>query len=163
MARTTRAGSGAVSRLVMPVAQRLKIARKRRRNLKPVKDVKTPPPAGSYDKRILIDPKKYPESAKHIRGAQKKGYPRILTKDSSKSKNRRRRNLSLFRVPIRRGKDRDEYPFASTQEGGHGASIKYLDPSDNTGAGSSLRHQWSGLPNGSRIWVDTYRRPGDPP
>ncbi|WP_344489325.1 NucA/NucB deoxyribonuclease domain-containing protein [Glycomyces endophyticus] len=138
------------------------LARKRRKNLTPVKDLKTPP-KGHYDKRIFIDPKKYPESAKHIRQAQKKGHPRILTKSSNEVKQRKRRNLSLFRVPLRRGKDRDEYPFASTKEGGLGASVKYLDPSDNTGAGSKLRHGWAGLPQGSRVWIDTYRRPGDPP
>jgi hypothetical protein len=164
MARATRsAGTGAAARrIVIPVMKRLQIAAKRRARLKPVADIKTPPPRGSYQRRIFIDPKKYPESAKHIRDAQRAGYPRVLTKSADKAKSDRRRGFSLFRVKTKPGKDRDEYPFAATKEGGFGASVRHIDASDNRGAGGSLPSLWGGLPDGAKVWVDTYRRAGDP-
>lgn len=125
----------------------------------------TPPARGSYDKRIFINPNKYPQSAAHINRAQQKGHPQILTKDSaSKSTVRSRRRAATSQLPPRqRGtQDRDEYPFASTKEGGAGSSVEYVDSADNQGAGSSLRAQWDKLPQGSRVWIDTVRRSGDP-
>lgn len=165
MARGTRAGaSGAATRrLVIPIAKRLKIANKRKARLKPTNDIRTPPPRGSYDRRIFIDPKRYPESAKHIRDSQKAGYPRVLTKSTKESKVKRRRSLSLAGIRTKKTKDRDEYPFAASKEGGIGSSVRHIDSSDNRGAGSQLGNQWDGLPDGSRIWIDTYRRAGDPP
>ena len=45
-------------------------------------------------------------------------------------------------------KDRDEWPMAMFKEGGEGASVRYIDPSDNRGAGSSIGNA---LPDGKRM------------
>ncbi len=164
--KPSNAGSGAASRrLTKAVIDKLRIARKRNR-AGHKGDVKKPPPSSSYDRRIFIDPKKYPQTAAHIRRAQQKGHPRILTKDSGNKrtvKQRRRDATRPLNEQPRNTWDRDEYPFASTKEGGPGSSVQYVWWKDNQGAGNEIRKQWAGLPQGGRVWVDTYRRPGDPP
>ena len=42
--------------------------------------------------------------------------------------------MSMIRFPPRSGYDRDEYPPAMSEEGGYGASVRYIDPADNRGA-----------------------------
>lgn len=44
------------------------------------------------------------------------------------------REGSLEGYPTIPGLDRDEWPMAASQEGGPGADIRYIDPSDNRGA-----------------------------
>ncbi|MEU5155331.1 NucA/NucB deoxyribonuclease domain-containing protein [Glycomyces sp. NPDC021274] len=126
-------------------------------------DLSKPLDKSKYDKRIFIDPKKYPETAAHIRKAQNDGHPRVLTKDSAnKSEVRKRRRAATKVLPPkkRNTEDRDEYPFASTKEGGEGSSVQYVKWDDNQGAGNEIKNQWAGVPQGSRIWVDTYARSG---
>ena len=40
-----------------------------------------------------------------------------------------------------------------TKEGGHNANVRYINPHDNRGAGSSMRAQTRDLPDGSKIRV----------
>ena len=49
--------------------------------------------------------------------------------------------------------DRDEFPMAMFKEGGKGASVRYIDPSDNRGAGSSIAHALSGYDDGTRVKI----------
>jgi hypothetical protein len=51
------------------------------------------------------------------------------------------------------GKDRDEYPPAMFQEGGNGASVRPISPSDNRGAGSSLGQQLRTFPDGTQVKI----------
>ncbi|EPJ80363.1 Rhs family protein [Pseudomonas sp. CFII68] len=37
-----------------------------------------------------------------------------------------------------------------------GASVKYIDSSDNRGAGSSIGNVLSDLPNGTRVKIEVY-------
>ena len=64
---------------------------------------------------------------------------KILTYDGDKGRARKRREEALANVPSM-GKifDRDEYPYASTFEGGAGASVAYVFYMDNQGAGTEL-------------------------
>nr|WP_283106800.1 NucA/NucB deoxyribonuclease domain-containing protein [Serratia silvae] len=64
------------------------------------------------------------------------------------------RKLSLKGVKTKTGSDRDEWPMAMFKEGGDGASIRYINPSDNRGAGSSIGNILSDLPDGTRIKIE---------
>lgn len=54
-------------------------------------------------------------------------------------------------IQTRMGYDRDEYPMAMCEEGGAGADIEYITPSDNRGAGSWVSHQLSDYPDGTKV------------
>jgi hypothetical protein len=101
---------------------------------------------------VIIDSGRYPESAAHIDAAQdgtryrgheiistNTTYPSPLTIDRSGAKSNR--SASLQGVPTEAGYDRDEYPPAVFKEGGAEASVKYINPSDNRGAGASMGYQ----------------------
>lgn len=98
---------------------------------------------------VVIDSSKYPESAEHIKSAIEAGYPAMLTLDRSGAAKNRRRSLSG--IPRSVNYDRDEYPPAAFSEGGSGAHVAYIAPSDNKGAGSSFRWQLNGVPDGARV------------
>ena len=102
-----------------------------------------------YDYDLTLDKKTYPETATHIQSAIESGHPYIVTiKRETAKKNRR---LSLKGYKTRAGKDRDEWPMAVFKEGGEGASVRYIDPSDNRCAGSSIGHAIRDLPDRTRI------------
>ncbi|OLT39114.1 hypothetical protein BJF85_07925 [Saccharomonospora sp. CUA-673] len=102
---------------------------------------------------IIVDEDRYPASAEHIQDAQsgevwrgdrsyeRSPLPSEVTYDPDNAD--ARRNDALRGVPPRgsEGLDRDEYPPAMMAEGGEGASVRYIDESDNRGAGSSMGHQ----------------------
>ena len=62
-----------------------------------------------------------------------------------------RRKDSLKDVPSKSGYDRDEWPMAMCEEGGTGASVEYISPSDNRGAGSWVGNQVSDYPDGTKV------------
>jgi hypothetical protein len=119
--------------------------------------------AAEHDFEITIDKKRYPESAQHIEEAQAgtiwsgddddlgRPKPSILTIDRAREK--ANRQASLRPVDTRPGKDRDEYPPAMFREGGPGASVKYVRPGDNKGAGSGMGNRLRGLPEGTRVKI----------
>ena len=99
---------------------------------------------------IKINSAKYPETASHVRDAQKgrnwagdRVNPNNTTRQpdvveinrGGAAKNRRD---STGQYPTKTGSDRDEYPPAMFKDGGEGASVKYINPSDNRGAGSTM-------------------------
>jgi hypothetical protein len=49
------------------------------------------------------------------------------------------------------GLDRDEWPMAMFKEGGKGASVRLINPSDNRGLGSYIKNQCRDLPNDSVV------------
>ena len=102
---------------------------------------------------INISRSRYPESAAHIEDAQAAGQPTTLTIDRAGAAARRREALSG--TPARSGLDRDEYPPAMFREGGKGASVRHIDPSDNRGAGACIGAACRGLPNGSTVTIQT--------
>jgi len=98
---------------------------------------------------VEISRSKYPESAKHIEDAIANGQPKVLTIDRAGKKANRRASLKgIDKVP---GKDLDEYPPAMFKEGGNGASVRPINPSDNRGGGSSFGHKLRPYQNGTRI------------
>ena len=117
--------------------------------------------AGTQPKDVYIDPNKYPGSAGHAADAQAAGKPDVLTVDRpGKSDNR---SDAMAGHPAQPGTDRDEYPPAVTREGGAGASVRNIDPSDNRGAGASLGNQIRDVPNGGQIRVIPQPPPPPPP
>ncbi|SET16810.1 NucA/NucB deoxyribonuclease domain-containing protein [[Clostridium] polysaccharolyticum] len=106
---------------------------------------------GSKTVDVKLSKKKYPESAQHIEEAIKEGQPDTLTIDRSGASARRRASLQgVDTVPEF---DRDEYPPAMSKEGGAGASVKLINPSDNRGSGSSISGQLRKYPNGTKYRI----------
>ncbi|MDF2935997.1 MAG: nucB [Paenibacillaceae bacterium] len=92
---------------------------------------------------------RYPETARHIKEAIAAGESSTCTIDRDGAEENRKE--SLKGIPTKTGYDRDEWPMAMCAEGGAGADIKYIDPSDNRGAGSWVSNQLDQYPNGTRV------------
>lgn len=107
--------------------------------------------ASKIEKDIIIDSKKYKETADHIKDAQKAGHPAELTIDRKGKPTRRKEAMEgTSPVPC---KDRDEYPPAVFKEGGKGASVRPIDPSDNRGAGAVIGNEIRDLPDGAKVRI----------
>ncbi|MEV8442644.1 NucA/NucB deoxyribonuclease domain-containing protein [Actinosynnema sp. NPDC051121] len=104
---------------------------------------------------VYISRERYPQAAEHIDDAQngtiwtgfesrsgQEPKPSVLTVQREGADARRDAATSV--VPSRSDYDRDEYPPAVAKEGGGGSSVRYIDPSDNRGAGASQGNQLSG-------------------
>lgn len=87
-----------------------------------------------------------PETAQHIQDAIKNGHPDILTISRLKATERRAESLK-----IEKGLDRDEWPMAMFKEGGQGASIRHISPSDNRGAGAAIMQALKGYDGKMKI------------
>ncbi|WP_251091650.1 polymorphic toxin-type HINT domain-containing protein [Streptomyces sp. Caat 7-52] len=98
-----------------------------------------------------IDSAKYPETAQHVADAQANGHSSVLTIDRAGAKQNRKD--SLRGIKTKKGKDRDEYPPAMFKEGGTGASVRHIDPSDNRGAGSTMGKALEQYPDGTRVVI----------
>jgi hypothetical protein len=85
--------------------------------------------------RLEISANKYPDLAENILNAQKAGYPQVLTAGGDAAGNRA---AALQGVPIIPGLARDEYPFASSLEGGQGAWVGYIPESQNNAQGGLI-------------------------
>lgn len=104
-----------------------------------------------YEKTLSFPSYRYPETGQHIREAIEAGHSDICTIDRDGAD--ARRELSLKGFPTKKGFDRDEFPMAMCEEGGEGASVKYISPSDNRGAGSWVGHQLSSYPDGTKVKI----------
>lgn len=103
----------------------------------------------SVDHTITFPAERYPETANHIRKAIQAGHSDVCTIDRKGAEGNR--ELSLKGIPVKKGKDRDEWPMAMCAEGGKGADIQYITPKDNRGAGSWVGKQLSTYPDGTRV------------
>ncbi len=83
---------------------------------------------------------KYPEIAAHHEEAFAAGHPNILTriKDNQKLVDKNRRQATYPLKGSRPGMQKDEFPYASTYEGGKGASAKFVNKEQNSAHGSDL-------------------------
>lgn len=106
----------------------------------------------STDKIIEFPANRYPETAQHIRNSIENGKSEICTIDRAGAAENR--SKSLRDVPTKKGYDRDEYPMAFCEEGGYGADIEYILPSDNRGAGSWISHQVDELEDGMTFKIE---------
>lgn len=100
---------------------------------------------------VIVDSRKYPQTAEHIKMAQTMGFPEFVTLGRGDAAERRKTSLADVKAsPIY---DRDEWPMAVFKEGGQGANVVYIEGRDNRGAGSSIGWQMRGFPDGSRVRV----------
>jgi hypothetical protein len=79
----------------------------------------------------------HPDLAANIWNAQQAGHPRVLTHGGDAAANRA---ACLEDVPNVRGLSRDEYPFASSKEGGRGAWVGHIPPSQQNSQGGILNN-----------------------
>lgn len=100
---------------------------------------------------IILDSKKYPQTAEHIRRAIDQGMPSIMTIDRIGAGDRREE--SLKNMEIRKEYDRDEFPMAMFVEGGTGANVFYVDKKDNRGAGATISWQLRGISDETRVKI----------
>ena len=85
---------------------------------------------------VELSGSRYPQTTGHIEDAQGAGQPALLHIDRADEDLHRSQSLAPY--PPRSGYDRDEYPPAMSREGGTGADVRYISPSDNRGAGSVM-------------------------
>ena len=105
------------------------------------------------EKVVTVSHGRFPQAARHIDDAQATGQPATLTVSRSGSAGRRAE--STRGTPTRPGLDRDEYPPAMFTEGGSGASVRHISPADNRAAGACIGAQCRGLPQGTRVRIQT--------
>lgn len=98
---------------------------------------------------IEIPACRWPEATQHVQDAQAQGYPSVLTIDRTGRSARNRAALAGY--PTIANYDRDEYPPAMFKEGGAGASVRYISPSDNRGLGSYIDKLTRKYPNGTAV------------
>lgn len=79
--------------------------------------------AGGGLPELRISASQYPELAENILHAQRAGHPDVLTHGGNAAANR---NAALDSIPNIRGFSRDEYPFASSIEGGKGSWVGHI-------------------------------------
>jgi hypothetical protein len=114
---------------------------------------------------VPIDETRYPESAAHWKAAIAAGRPAVLTLNRTLAPTHRAQWEG--QVVAEPGYDRDEYPFAATDEGGLDAtrapSIRYISPSDNRGSGSRFKAALAGYCDGTKFRVRFVRSPNPEP
>lgn len=106
---------------------------------------------GGEKVELYIDPNMHPQAAAHAESAMQNGVAGEGVIDRTGANQRRSDNLRG--TPTKAGKDRDEFPPAVINNGGRGQSVKYIDPSDNRGAGGSLGNQMRNLPDNTRVII----------
>ena len=105
----------------------------------------------THDIVLVLTHKEYKQTFGHIKDVIFSENRDIFTIDrTSASLNRA---ASLKGIPTLKGYDRDEFPMAMFKEGGKGASIRYIDPGDNRGAGSSIANALKPFPNGTKVKI----------
>ncbi|WP_409178196.1 DNA-entry nuclease [Brevibacillus fortis] len=105
----------------------------------------------NVDHTIVFPSDRYPQTAKHIEEAIASGKSAICTIDRDGADENRVESLNG--IPTKKGYDRDEWPMALCAEGGTGAHIKYISPSDNRGAGSWISNQLEDFPDGTKVEI----------
>lgn len=96
-----------------------------------------------------------PNIYRHTLNSFQKGKPEVLHYDPDKKRQRARRRLSTWKYPSRyyEGLQRDEYPYASTFEGGLGAEVAYVPSKENASQGGSLRALYANMKLGDEFLV----------
>ncbi len=108
---------------------------------------KTP---SSQPLKIGFSKTQHPEYAQRLRNIS--GDKKTYTLDRTGSMARSR--AAVRGVASRRGFDRDEWPMAITKEGGAGADIKYMLPSQNRAAGATIGNKLRPYPDGTKFQIE---------
>ena len=110
-------------------------------------------PGGKGNFIIEIQDDGKDQCVQHIKDAMKTRGNKYTTGGNSK-KNRR---ASLKGKKGVKGKDRDEWPMAMFKEGGKGASVRNINPSQNRSMGSRIGALCRGLPRGTTVEIRIVR------
>lgn len=105
-------------------------------------------------KFVVIDAAKMPFIARNISTAWQAGHPGVLTKDrAAEAANRRKVCLPSF--PRVHGGQCDEFPFASTRQGGEGAQEQEVPARENQCQGGTLSRRYvaAGIGDGDDFLV----------
>jgi len=89
----------------------------------------------------------------HTLNAFERGKPTVLHYDSDKDEQYRRRQEVFEDYGWVLGLSRDEYPYASTKEGGRGALVAYVPKRENSIQGGQLRGLYSRMEDGEAFVV----------
>lgn len=103
---------------------------------------------------VDFDNVKHRNILNHAFAARRKGHARTLHIRRYEEKANRR--ASLKGIPTKPGHHRDEYPPAMSDEGGKGASVRYVKISENTSAGSVMGHQLAPYCNEQRFIYERW-------
>jgi len=87
--------------------------------------------------QLEISASKYPDLAENILNAQQTGNPSLPTAGGDIAANRA---AALEGVPNIPGLSRDEYPFASSMEGGQGAWVGHIPVSQQNAQGALIKN-----------------------
>lgn len=98
---------------------------------------------------LVVDATKLPFIARNTKLAWESGQPAVLIMDRTRQRANRTRACGGFRAV--HGGQCDEYPMASTAEGGDGARTEEVPPRENQCQGPSYRFQYP--PDGERFLV----------
>lgn len=101
---------------------------------------------------LKISASKYPELAENILQAQKAGHSNVLTHGGNAAANRAG---ALDGVPNIKGLSRDEYPFASSMQGGQGSWVGHVPASQQNAQGALIKNfvQQNGIKPGDQYRV----------
>jgi Deoxyribonuclease NucA/NucB len=120
------------------------------------------PKSGAKLPTVEFDYARHPELADNIWNAQRAGHPNVLTHGGDAAANRA---ASLESVPNIRPLSRDEYPFASSMEGGSGAWVGHVPVAQQNSQGGILSNFFrrNGIQAGDQYGVQVINHPGGAP
>lgn len=99
----------------------------------------------------------------HTLNAFRQGRPSILHYDSDKGRQQKRRDEAMAGNPRKQdGTSRDEYPYASTFEGGKGALVAYVPKQEQNIQGGQLSALYSTMNQGEAFLVLPVPRDKEP-
>jgi hypothetical protein len=109
------------------------------------------PAVCKLERVACLSASRYPSAAAHALDAQRSvgGFLGRINRTGTAQ----RRASALRGVAVRDGLDRDEWPPAFLRSDRSPVSVNHIDPTDNRGAGSSLRNQLAGLPDRSFVFL----------
>ncbi|KAA8476146.1 RHS repeat-associated protein [Arcticibacter tournemirensis] len=94
-----------------------------------------------------------PNIYRHTLNSFRLGKPQVLHYDSDKKRRTKRRYQATQSYLPKPGMQRDEYPYASTFEGGAGANVAYVPSIENSRQGQSLANLYSDMNQGEAFLV----------
>jgi hypothetical protein len=94
-----------------------------------------------------------PDIYTHTNNSFKSGHPTVLTYDDDPVARKERRRQAIMGIPTKPGYDRYEYPDASTEEGGTGASVALVPRTQNRLQGGQLSLLYSQIEDGDTFLV----------
>jgi RHS repeat-associated protein len=94
-----------------------------------------------------------PNIYKHTLNAFKSGKPEVLTLDNNPQRTAQRRYQATKNIPTSPNMQRDEYPYASTLQGGTGAMVQLVPSKENSLQGIHLKALYSTMKLGEDFLV----------